>query len=136
MKMLACELMVNALKFPQKYEGRRYKVVKGARLITRDDELFSEFTVKGGLFTNGGCHGLAVYCNTELEEIPQPVPFMEAVAAYGNGRTINCKCNGITHTYTPAYIRGNSKCGLCDENDVAVSAAEILEGVWTIEGGD
>lgn len=92
-------------------------------------------------WTNEMFEGLAepehikAYVNslTELEEIPpepKPVPFMEAVKAYSEGKTV--KCSMGNHTYTPHVVSGESSSAFSDECHLAPSAQEILHGKWYI----
>jgi len=59
--------------------------------------------------------------------IPQPVSFMEAVEAYSEGKTVECKHDGQMHNYK--ISRGF---GMTDENADAINHDEILRGEWYI----
>lgn len=62
--------------------------------------------------------------------IEQEVPFMTAIKAYYRGKTIYIRINDIKHIYVP---NGDTR-GIIDENNGAVSANEIINGHWFIEG--
>jgi hypothetical protein len=65
----------------------------------------------------------------EWELIQQPVPFMEAVKAYSEGKTIRCESqNYNTRTYKP---NGTDK--LIDQHRIAITTHEIINGTWYVE---
>ena len=78
-KMFASELMELARKEPQKYEGKRYKVVSGSPLENGSQTFYECVMCKGSFKSPGKNLYLAVFDDTKLEEIPQPVSFMDAV---------------------------------------------------------
>jgi len=59
---------------------------------------------------------------------PRPVPFLEAVKAYSEGKTVKCEYSSVIHRYKQ---EGN---GFVDENGEAITSYEILNGTWTAEG--
>jgi hypothetical protein len=60
----------------------------------------------------------------EWELIQQPIPFMEAVKAYSEGKAIRCEWNGGYKEYLP--------CGLKCVN-TTFAANDILNGKWYIK---
>ena len=85
--MYASELMELARKEPKKYEGKRYKVIDKRNtaysMRTYDGVEHDELFIKNGKAVyEGGCYTMCtafIASDTQLEEIPQPVTFMEAV---------------------------------------------------------
>ena len=74
----AYDVMKLAAEKPQEYEGKRYKVVDGGACDFCGTKYKEMRINRYGQF----CYGSAVvYVSTDtiLEEIPQPVPFMEAL---------------------------------------------------------
>jgi hypothetical protein len=67
----------------------------------------------------------------EWELIPESIPFLEAVKAYAEGKTIRCEICNKKYDYVPnaASLQCN---GLGYDLD-GVTTAEILEGSWYIE---
>jgi hypothetical protein len=68
-----------------------------------------------------------------IREITQPVavPFLEAVKAYSEGKTIRCEMSGMEiQRYTPNRY-GSYKC-LKSQLGATISANEILNGKWYI----
>jgi len=67
----------------------------------------------------------------DWELVPQPVPFLEAVKAYSEGKTVECKSKGFgTRVYEPGV---NHPYAMIDQSDTAVTAHEILHGEWLIK---
>lgn len=127
--MFASELMELARKEPQKYEGKRYKVSEGSAMYNCATHLrYTECEIKGGRLQSGA-FPMMTFSDTELEEIPRPVPFLEAAKAYDEGTDIMCKHDIFgEHTY-----HNTGSCGMKDQNGYPVSAGEILHGEWTIK---
>jgi hypothetical protein len=135
MQIKAYDLMKLAAENPQKYEGKRYKVVDGAAIEPSGKEMLYEVKVnKHGRLVCGSIDNWAyISVYTELEEIkpePKPVPVLDAVAEFENGKAIRCEESGATHVYN-AWRRG-----LKDENGEPVTAREILRGTWYIVEGE
>ena len=98
--MKAYDVMKLAAENPQKYEGKRYKVRD--TLIDRHGREYETAIFKSGDLRVCGDNLLFAHVNskTELEEIPQPVPFLEAVKAKGkDGGRIICNYKGVTKEY-------------------------------------
>lgn len=74
---------------------------------------------------------LTVALDAEWEEIQQPVPFMEAIEAYHNKKTIRCESEDFdTRYYNPVvYIGAVIK----DTTGIGITSHEILNGKWYIE---
>jgi hypothetical protein len=124
--MKAYELMKLAAENPQKYKGKKYSV-KWGKVVDRDGDCMKAIEVDSDGQLVGACGKWAyVSCDTELEEIkPEPVPFMDAVRAYSEGKTIRCEWGGDVYRYTGDRM--------IDHRADAVCPDEILHGTWTIE---
>jgi hypothetical protein len=62
---------------------------------------------------------------------PQPIPFLDAVKAYAEGKTVECEHKEFGKR---SYTRQNKICQhFKDDCDQSVTAQEILEGKWTIK---
>ena len=135
-KLFASELMELARKEPEKYEGKRYDVVDGAVVDINGHE-HSEFKVnRCGTFEDIKGEQLRLYVSdiTELEEIPPPVPVLEAIKAYSEGKPVECKVDGETYTYDKGDGDGDPLCEmLSKEAGGGLSAREILHGEWFIK---
>jgi len=74
----AYELMAKAAAEPKKYEGKRYKV-DGCALHDPRGRMQDRVIIRNGALEIDGANDWAyINSNTLLEEIPQPVSFMEA----------------------------------------------------------
>jgi hypothetical protein len=72
-----------------------------------------------------------VTLSDEWELIQQPIPFMEAVKACSEGKTIYCTTkDGSSFTYAH---RGGLYGSLEERDGSGLSANEILNGVWYVE---
>jgi hypothetical protein len=124
-KMKAFELMKLVAENPQKYEGKRYKVVLACVIEPTHNKKLYETSVRNGQLIAGDDDNWAyVNSHTELEEIPQSVPFMEVVKAYSKGKTIKCERNGGYKEYSPCGLK-NAKIGLYPD--------DIFDGEWFIK---
>jgi hypothetical protein len=132
--MKAFELMYLAKMEPQKYEGKKYKITKGCALNNMGN-LLNETDVinveKGKVYYNK-IYELNISQNTELEEIQQPIPFLEAVKAYSEGKTIRCEWKGRSQNWASKYKNGSQYMGI-KECDGAICPEEILNGTWYLE---
>jgi len=133
--MYASELMELARKNPEAYEGKRYTVTD--TLIDRHSREYETAIVRSGALRGEGENELFAHINsiTRLEEIPpepKPVPFMEAVEAYSEGKTIEVQHGVIRRTYTPKRIGGDVQNILRDQNGLCIGPEEILNGKWFI----
>jgi hypothetical protein len=78
------------------------------------------------------------FIGTKWELIQQPIPFMEAVKAYSEGKPVDCEICGKVWHYNPNSIPKDSslgyhlvvtnKCG----TSPSITTEEILRGKWTI----
>jgi hypothetical protein len=136
--MKAYELMKLAAENPQKYKGKKYSV-KWGKVVDRDGDCMKAIEVDSDGQLVGACGKWAyVSCDTELEEIkPEPVPFMDAVRAYSEGKTIRCEYNGYKITYTPTDAKlsglGIGMYLFIDGDGKGTTAEMFLEGAWYIE---
>jgi hypothetical protein len=142
--MRAYELMAMVAKEPERYKDKIYKVINGFAVwaVPNCEPIyFEKVYIKGrglcGVDESGYKTGsmVSVYDDTEVMEIAQPVPFMEAVKAYKDGKTISCKIQDAQLTYARNQDRERCHYGykLINTLDYAVNTDEILEGIWTIE---
>lgn len=84
--MYASELMEKVIKEPEKYEGKRYK---GYPIKDADGNNYEELIVKNGnLCIDDGDDWAYINSHTQLEEIPQPVTWQEALEAWAKGKSI------------------------------------------------
>jgi len=134
----ASELMELARKNPERYEGKRYRVVN-SYACDNAGEATEIIQIRCGTFgTEDSDEDVYISTTTILEEIPsepKPVTFMEAVEAYGKGETIRCKINHGGRTYEYDYIPQFT----CDfgykfvaKGSCEISSGEILRGKWFI----
>jgi hypothetical protein len=100
---------------------RRFGIKSGDEVIRFDES---------GMCFKQNMNGLNMFWEWEL--IPQNVSFMEAVKAYSEGKTIRCEWEGRTEKWESTYKNGSPYCGIL-ENDGAICAKEILNGVWYVE---
>jgi VanZ family protein len=132
----ACKLMVEAMEDPQKYEGRKYKVLD--TLIDRHGKEYETATFRHGVLKVDGEMSYAhVNSITALEEIPQPVPFMEAVKAAIEGRhpTItldDMKLRLIAEESAASEIGYWLKVKTKTGATLNIST-KMMDGLWTIE---
>ena len=125
--MFASELMELARKNPKEYEGKKYKVASGIA-VDGFGKCYKEFGInRDGCFSTDN---LMIFTNsdTKLEEISQPVPFMEAVKVKCNkdGTRIICNHKGITKEYAGIAFTTINK-------SEPVTFDEILHGEWFIK---
>jgi hypothetical protein len=65
--------------------------------------------------------------------VQEPVPFMEAVKAYAEGKTIRCEIDDNIAKYYPTSKLGSLGYFLKTRLGYAVTTGEILNGKWYIE---
>ena len=125
-KMKACKLMVDALENPQKYHGRKCKVVDGA--YDCEGHAVTELYIGTDGDFRSKDNGYRVYVghDTELEEIPQPVSFMDAAKAMDRSAYIECRYKGEIKLYGGSKFTTLSGCN-------PVTIEEIVHGEWTIK---
>ena len=123
--------MAEALVNPQKYEGKQYKVVDGSPLYSAGQEL-SKCEVHTGRLTvpNNSARTFAVYSDTMLEPIPQPIPFMNATKIFISGKTVICDTKEFGKR---KYTKKTEGARFEEEDGIPVSAYEILYGTWCVE---
>jgi hypothetical protein len=83
----------------------------------------------GTRYNKFGCY----FRGDKWELLQESVPFMEAVKAYSEGKTIRCEmaCTGVkTRVYKHKYP---SDIELVDTNGQAINTKEIFEGRWYVE---
>jgi hypothetical protein len=137
-KMKACKLMVDALENPQKYGGKKYKVVAGACVSPAGKKYFEIVVDANGILQGNDYDNWAyVSGHAELEEIPQPVPFMEAVKAAIEGRHPIITLDGMKLTLLAEESSAN-KIGHWLKARSVVGATinistKMVDGLWTIE---
>jgi len=123
-RMFASELMEKARKEPQKYEGKKYKAVGGNVIVDLNGENFKDAYVANGELKVGAHVHARISSKLELEEIPQPVTFMEAINVRPN--RIICEHNGRSKEYGGIAFT-------TVDNGSPVTFDEILNGKWFIK---
>jgi hypothetical protein len=133
-------------------EGMKYKTWEVVKMLTENPKLkFRHDICAGGtkFLTIKGqtrlvcekdmdCLNAEIFTDTEWELIkPEPVlvPFMEAVKAYSEGKTIGCKDGKHNWEYEPSEFSPKFSV-LNDTKDGVISAHEILNGQWYIIEGE
>jgi hypothetical protein len=132
--MKAYELMKLAKENQAKYQGKKYKVTNGIAIDSRGKE-YKEVIISTHGELTASIFKMYVTDITEVEEIQQPIPFLEAVQAYAEGKTIRC-----TGAYREAIYKPNGefKYGktinpdMIDTGKVPLTLGEILHGAWFI----
>jgi hypothetical protein len=128
--MKAYELMKLAKENQAKYQGKKYKVTNGIAIDSRGKE-YKEVIISTHGELTASIFKMYVTDITEVEEIQQPIPFLEAVQAYREGKTIISETDGIG---TEIYKMKRSDSQPIESIDGAgITVCEILEGKWFIE---
>lgn len=114
-------------------DGKRltFKCRMYGSIILRDEGI--EFKFAGGHLPLG-----SAIIKQEWELIQEPVPFMEAVKAYSEGKTIRCEANGSEYIFNGKCHRSKIGQGAWfrSERDTILSTEMILNGTWYVEDGD
>ena len=142
--MRAYKLMKLAIENPDKYIGKRYKVIDGnAKSFDAKQYRYVEFgedycepgiTLVGVENEKATNHVVSIDTRTDLKEVksePKPVTFMEAIEGYWEGKTIYHKYRTDSNhsKYVPQGYGGR----LVDAQGFAITASEIMDGEWYIE---
>lgn len=139
----AYDLMKLAAENPQEYKGRKYRVISSYACGNMGEQTHTICIDANGEFgTNDFAGNVYVSRYTELEEIkpePQPVPFMDAVKAYSEGKKIRCEVVPSATNQVYEYEPDGNEIGLhgyklatCMGMCTPVTTKEILEGKWYI----
>jgi tricorn protease-like protein len=125
--------MAKVKENPKAYEGKQY-IVKNGAVITFDGEKIKSIKIKHGEFGDAKNSYIKVYVSesTEVEEMQKPITVVEAMRLYREGKTVICTWGGLSRIYTAKIGNMLKQYNLNDNNGMAVSALEILEGVWTV----
>jgi hypothetical protein len=107
---------IKALTENPKLEFREMKGTNGHKFLKCN--LLGEIVCK----VDHASYNTLLFTDTEWE--PQPVPFMEAVKAYSEGKTIECEYNGSTSAYETDKI---------NDTFCKLESLEVLEGTWYIK---
>jgi hypothetical protein len=96
--------------------------------------------LEGTYMRNFSCSGVSadrLHIDDEWEEIPQEVPFLEAVKSFCEGKTVRCEWYRFSNSHeivSEIYKPDCNKATIFKSNKgEAVCAKEILEGEWFIE---
>jgi len=68
-----------------------------------------------------------------IRELSKEVPFLTAVKAYREGKTIKNVWGLTERVYSPSKSCGMCGFNLTDNHNLAINALEILEGKWYVE---
>lgn len=138
-KMYASELMELARKEPEKYEGKRYRVVEGSRMYNCATNIkpYTECIIKYGKLHSEG-FAMMVFSDTILKEIPpepNPVPFMEAREAFENGKVVTAKFPDFNSgkMLTVKYWKDSDGTNNSDPAECDLSFYIIRTAEWFIE---
>ena len=134
--MYASKLMELARKNQQEYEGKRYKCLL-CKFADGLGGLHDEIIVKDGkfYFADGGSgYSVFVSYDTQLEEIPQSVPFMEARKAHEEGKVVIAKFPDFNsgRMLTVRYWKDSDGSDKCDLGGCELSFYIIRTAEWYI----
>jgi len=123
-KMFASALMELARKEPQKYKGKRYKVTD--TLCDRTGRVYKTARVKNGELECDEPPFFYAHINsrTILEEIPQPVSFMEAATQW----------NRIKHESWGEYVTVENAMRMIGHMHPGTIHEIVKDNRWFIEG--
>jgi len=129
--MYASELMEKVIKEPEKYEGKRYK---GYPIKDADGNNYEELIVKNGnLCIDDGDDWAYINSHTQLEEIPQPVTWQEALEAFAKGKRIKLVIPGLIQGETVEHIFKDTKTFMLQSDKRYILTADtFLNGTWYI----
>jgi hypothetical protein len=125
---------------------KRYKTWEMVKMLTENPDMQFKKVSDGLIFKCGtkisNCKEVGRYISQasgecalltdEWELVQQPIPFMEAVKAYSEGKTIRCEWEGRTNNWVSIYKNGSLYKDM-KECDGPICAKEILNGKWYVE---
>jgi hypothetical protein len=93
--------------------------------------VYTKYGEKISSSTGGGGFNYNIPTDLKWELIQQPVPFMEAVKAYSEGKTVECECEYMEkRIYEPKTYKTPT---MKDQYGDNPSIKEMLEGKWYIK---
>lgn len=132
--MKAYELMAKAVAEPEKYEGKKYGVTRGAVIDMDGNEHKKVEIIKE--FGTLSCEGLRLYVSdsAEVMEIQQEVPFFQAAKAHSDGKKVMVRFPFFNNKDRTGELTFNK---FTDGSDGASDGANlsfylIREGKWFI----
>jgi hypothetical protein len=133
--MKGYELMKLTKENPSKYKGKRYKYIRGAKPRDCKDRTHEEFYISkyGEFLIEKSIFKLFISDDTEVEEIQQPIPSLEAIKAYEEGKTVRCEIDGKIFIFEGKYENGKLRESLYDTSCNSITANQILRGTWFVE---
>jgi hypothetical protein len=131
-EILACKLMSEAHDDPQKYEGKKYKATADLCTRTAVNPDFMEVWVSGGILLVDDCKTAFISSHTIPSEVPQPVPFMEAVKTFSENKSQGKKCRLVCEYEGGVNVYGGTSFTTVPDNE-PVTFAEIVYGTWRVE---
>ncbi len=128
----AYDLMKLAAENPEKYKGKKYRAV-GPCCISINGKNYGEVVVNDNGHLEGKNFDNWAYINshTKLEEIPQLIPFSEAVKAAIAGKKSVIELNGRKYTMAADKSIYDGKGYLLRFSGTFCTG--MLDGMWTVE---